>query len=309
MEQRSHPTKEKSSLADAPPSLSLEIGQNHAISLTLAPPKKESELLTALEAGLRRLIRQNQKRAGRAAWFAPVIYGLTFTIALLSPDQVLMTSPYFYVCVLVTLASVFGLVFRSDTRWRREYEPIFQEVVSLDDVHTVSILVDALKVNYWDIQQTVMDSLIEQLPRLRPDDSELLDAKQRALLCSKLSKLPKISANETRSSAQSAYNRAISFRVAILQAFAQIGDSTAIPVVERLAQSDAKTPEEKRLQEAALECLPLLKLRAELERSNQTLLRPASATNATGDTLLRAITVTQETPSDQLLRPGQPLDR
>ena len=92
--------------------------------------------------------------------------------------------------------------------------------------------------------------------------------------------------------------------MAILQAFAQVGDSSALPIVEKLAREEAKTVDQRRIQEAAQECLPALRLRAQKERDPHTLLRATGSAGNDTETLLRAATTVQETPPEQLLRPG-----
>lgn len=87
-------------------------------------------------------------------------------------------------------------------------------------------------------------------------------------------------------------NSAIAIRIAILQAVEQVSDSKALSLVERLTQREAVSAGEKRIQEAAKQCLPALQLRAEEQRSSQTLLRVADASTTSKDTLLRAATST-----------------
>jgi len=254
---------------------------------------------------LRYLIRKNHKRVGRAAWCAPVLYGFVLVVLLgTSVDSV--TSPLFYLPVLTSAVLVTSFLLWSDARFRRLCGPVCRAVIRQDDVQTVGLLVDSLRMNYWDISQIVMDALIELLPRLQSEDAYLLNAEQRALLASKLNTAPKRSVKDMRASAQETYSRLISFRVAILQAFAHVGDSSALPAVEKLARQEAKTVEQQRIQEAAQECLQGLRLRAQQERDPKTLLRATASNNAETETLLRASTSAPAPPPEQLLRPGSP---
>ncbi|HLK56104.1 MAG TPA: hypothetical protein VKU00_06055 [Chthonomonadaceae bacterium] len=100
-------------------------------------------------------------------------------------------------------------------------------------------------------------------------------------------------------------SRAIAFRVAILQAFAQVGDSKALPVVERLAKGETKTEGEKRIQEAAQACMPALQLRADCAGHSRTLLCAANAAASHEDTLLRPAGGQQKAEPEKLLRPSQ----
>jgi hypothetical protein len=88
------------------------------------------------------------------------------------------------------------------------------------------------------------------------------------------------------------------FLVAILRAFEQIGDTRCVPYVEELA----RFADQKRVRDAAEACLPYLQELAENERSSQTLLRAASASGTTPDTLLRPAHALTETEPGHLLR-------
>ncbi len=166
-------------------------------------------------------------------------------------------------------------------------------------------LIDALKLDDLKTREIAQDALISVLPRLQASDAALLNDAQRAKLCHILS-LPVENPlfKDVRYLFQPARNSAIDIRIAILQAFEQVGDSKALSVVERLAKREAGSAGEKRIQEAANQCLPALQLRTEEQRSSQTLLRAADASSAATDTLLRATTGTQDVQTEQLLRPS-----
>ncbi|MCW3055027.1 MAG: hypothetical protein JWN14_4197 [Chthonomonadales bacterium] len=303
MKQRSLPTKENSTFADTPNPVLVEIGRNHAISLTPRPP---TAVVEQPRKRLRYLIHKNQKRVARAAWCAPVFYGLILLTCLITGmDELTSLS---FLPILLSVFGILGVLFWSDARFLKQCRPICREVILQDDVHNVGLLVDALTMRYENINQTVMDALIELLPRLQANDADLLNAEQRARLSSILSKsnIAKRSVTDHRASTQAIYSRLISFRVAILQAFEHVGDSSALPIVEKLTRQEAKTVEQRRIQEAAQECLQALRLRVQQERDPKTLLRAAGSANTETETLLRAATNTQETPPEQLLRPGSP---
>src|SRR5205085_7757478 len=85
-------------------------------------------------------------------------------------------------------------------------------------------------------------ALVERLPQLKASDAGLLDRVHRDRLCLLLgiyveNPLYKDLQNLFRPNS----DLAVDLRVAILQAFAQIGDSKALPVVERLARGEART--------------------------------------------------------------------
>lgn len=209
-------------------------------------------------------------------------------------------------CVLLLFIGLASFIKKPNAGSRKQGRRISQTLVSLDDVHTVGPLIDALKLDDSKTHQAVVDALTALLPRLRTEEAHLLNAEQRTHLCRHLSKGSNSLARNTGPHLQVAAAKAVAFRVAILQAFAQVGDSRALPTVERLAQQLAKTAAQKRIQEEAIACLPALCLRAEQERDTRTLLRAAAASDAGAKTLLRAARGDQETAPEQLLRPGPP---
>ena len=218
----------------------------------------------------------------------------------------LIVSPLLYMPFLLALVGILSLLFRSDARLRKRCIKILGPLSALSDVRAVGPLVNTLKMDYRGIHRVAVAALIDLLPRLRASEADLLNAEQRGLLCRQLSKPLKALPANASAASQEAYIKAVAFRVAILQAFAQVGDSSALPLVERLAHGEATTRGQRAIQEAARQCLPALMLRAEQERNGQTLLRAANAADAEGETLLRAAKGARETRHDQLLRPGPP---
>ena len=69
----------------------------------------------------------------------------------------------------------------------------------------------------------------------------------------------------------------LDYRVAVIQAVAEMNHSTALNTIRRLANSTAKTPAAKLLQNAAAEVLPAMEERFATLQQEQTLLRPSSA--------------------------------
>ena len=66
------------------------------------------------------------------------------------------------------------------------------------------------------------------------------------------------------------------------------GATLRMEIVQRLARGEAKSDGQRRIQVAAVACLPSLLLRVEQQRSHQTLLRDSSAAKTEPETLLRA---------------------
>lgn len=217
-----------------------------------------------------------------------------------------LNSPLFYVPLTLFWIGIIGFISRSVLQPRKQLRALARTLAERNDVRATGPLIDTFKMGDRNMQEIATDALIELLPRLRTTDANLLNAEQRAILCHKLTRIPQRAAEDPRPAIKVAYTRAISFRVAIFQAFAQVGDSAALPIVERLAQGEAKTVEQKRIQAEAQACLPPLKLRIVQMRNPQTLLRAASASDTGAETLLRAAKGGQETNPVQLLRPSQP---
>jgi hypothetical protein len=199
---------------------------------------------------------------------------------------------------------------RSSRKPRQRRRDMAAKLIEQSDVRSIGPLVDALHLDDGMTREVAIEALTGLLPRLKASDAALLNDAQRAKLCQILS-LPVENPfyKDFRDLFRPANNRAVAFRVAILRAFEQVGDSKALAVVERLAKREAKTEGEKRIQEAAEACLPALQYRAEQERSSQTLLRAAMPSSAASETLLRAAAGTQDTAPEQLLRASEQRSR
>ena len=90
--------------------------------------------------------------------------------------------------------------------------------------------------------------------------------------------------------------------IAILKALEQVGDSSAIPVVSRLAKMKGQTRRQKALRQAAIECLPMLRANCGEVETARILLRASDASEVRSDTLLRAASGSGQTDSAELLR-------
>ncbi|MCW3098404.1 MAG: hypothetical protein JWL77_4022 [Chthonomonadaceae bacterium] len=313
MEQRTLPQEENNARLDTPDFLMLETAQHWDLLPHTIDGTSETCAAERLGAEFSQRIHKNQKREGRAIWSIPVFYSLMTVLlflgkALLGDERTTwITSPLFYVPVVLFWLGITGFMIGSIVKPRKRLRPLAQMLAGLHDVRAAGSLIDTLKLEDRKIHAIAIESLIELLPRLTASDIDLLNAEQRTLLCWKLSSPPNRFDGNLRPLSQTAYEQQIAFRIAILQAFAQVGDSRALPIVERLARGETKTEEQKRIQKAARECLPLLKLRIEQQRSIQTLLRASDASHADPETLLRPMKGAQETHPEQLLRPGPPI--
>ncbi len=151
------------------------------------------------------------------------------------------------------------------------------------------------------VRKALQTAITRILPRLQASDAALLDEPARGLLNQQLAKgrmsLSEIWGVKREIEEQAAYD------VAILKAWEQVGDERALPFVEKLASLSARSPAQKRVQQAAQECLPYLQTRADRQRTAQTLLRAAQPPVEPGDILLRAATPhAAPVETEQLLR-------
>lgn len=127
----------------------------------------------------------------------------------------------------------------------RDYSAAYA-LAEFDDPRVIGPLVEALEPRWvWSrVRRGVfVEALTRLLPRLREEDAALLTRFQRTLLYKRL-----------RSRTRPDENPA-DFKVAILQALAEIQDRDALPHVQRLANRQVWTKEDQRVQAAAKECL------------------------------------------------------
>jgi hypothetical protein len=173
------------------------------------------------------------------------------------------------------------------------------------DMSTIGSLVEVLRVDDSQTRQVASLTLTQMLPRLKASDAHLLNEAQRTRLLNVIN-LPVESPlyKDIRTLFRPAHNDKIDFHVAILKALEQVGDSKALPVVEKLAKGNPKTEGEQRIKEAAQNCLLFLQQRVQQQVYSQTLLRPAGIGPDDAETLLRPAEGAPETDHETLLRPS-----
>ncbi len=180
-------------------------------------------------------------------------------------------------------------------------------VLSTDgDRESIGALIDLFKFDDLYAHKAAKRSLTELLPNLRANDVHLLHSRHRTVLNRILGSLPEeIGRKDIRELFCDTSAREAAFRVAILEGYQQIGEADALPIVERLANMDATTNGQRSIKEAAIECLPYLRIRVEQQTAHGSLLRGSSATSVSGESLLRPASASYTAPSDELLRPGE----
>lgn len=165
-------------------------------------------------------------------------------------------------------------------------------MAQLQDIRAVGLLTETLETSDQDLRRVVQQALPGLLRRLQASDAHLLDAHQRKIL------------NRLLRRARQEKNKELV--LAVLKACEQVGDASALPEVERLANMpDPKDAPFRQVVQAARECLPYLKVRVEQERAGQTLLRasgPEQTITTASDALLRPAQEAGTTLPEELLR-------
>jgi len=179
-----------------------------------------------------------------------VVLAINIVLALM-PGHRPLVDPW-----LIGIACLF--VFGGTVAMSGPHKDAVKRLARLDDVRAIGPLVEALEMRDSAMRKRAEDALIRLLPRLRSADAELLGDAQRRILGRALVK-----------------HRNTELAVAILMAFEQIGSAHDLPVVEKVVSGPADSMRERRIREAARECLLYLQERARRESMSQTLLRPA----------------------------------
>lgn len=161
-------------------------------------------------------------------------------------------------------------------------------LAAIDDVRAVGPLLEALEwselATFTGVRERATRALYRLLPRLRPEDADLLDDRQRACLYRLLRHHP-----------SDDYTDLI---VALLGAVAQVGDAHVVTQLERMTRDRTSLPPRERVRLSAQETLSLLRHR--LDRAPGSLLRAAEAAPAAG--LLHPVAAVPNPDPQQLLR-------
>ena len=197
---------------------------------------------------------------------------------------------------LCLVAEVIG-IFLVYWLWSRTgYQFDAAEIAKLGGVQAIAPLLAALSAGAPLKQKlAICHALIELLPQMMASDTALLPPDARGMIHQSLnaandSRLVKLPVDDVR--------------IAMLKALEQVGAASAIPVVEKLTQMKPRTPGQKRVKQAAIECLPMLRANCGDVEAARTLLRASHAEAARPDTLLRPASGAGQTAAQELLRPS-----
>lgn len=165
-----------------------------------------------------------------------------------------------------------------------------RQLASTGDTHAIGALAEALEWPDEEIQMVARGALLRLLPKLTTSDASLLNSRQRRCLNNRL--VLTSSRNYLDSELQ----------MKILLAWEKVGDLSSLQAVKSLVAAKAVLVNERKVQRAAMQCLPHLEARAHLNESSQMLLRASSMTDTSVETLVRPAAASN-TRDEELLRP------
>lgn len=283
-------------------------------ALTAEHDATENVSVQAQCVELSRLAHRTQRRTDLIMWAIPLFYCLMTVLLLLCKfwlgeerSNAILGSPLTYIPLALFWIGVTVTLLRSAGKPRKQMREMARALGESGSIRAAGALLDTFQQEDQKVHQAAKEGLTEILPRFQPADADLLTPAQRAALVRQLN-LPLLHIGVKRgASASAAYRRNVEFRIAILKALAQIGDESALPIVQRLACSEAKSDVQRRIQAAAATALPDLLLRVEQQHSHQTLLRASDASANEPESLLRAASGSSaKARPEQLLKPASP---
>ena len=218
----------------------------------------------------------------------------------------LMTTSGFILVYIGFCALYVGLFLPSAFRLQRRRRKIAKSLVEQPVTESLGSLVNMLALEDGMTRRTVALALIALLPRIEEADFLRLTPNQHFRLRNVFQfSLENPLGKDVLALFKPADKTQTEFRTVLLDTFAHFGDESHLPVLERLAQSDAKTEGEEVLLRTARAGLPMLRDRISRRSAEKTLLR-ASSVEETGATLLRPSTENPAHDADELLRPHDP---
>jgi hypothetical protein len=196
---------------------------------------------------------------------------------------------------------ILGMV--AEFRSRRGIRSTAETVARDGNVQTIGALLDVLSLDDPPSRVVAVRALNRLLPTLKASDGVVLTGAQRQRLTYYLSRgVENPLYKNTAEVFHPADGQAVDLRVAILKAFEQIGDSRSLSYVEKLAAGSGRTAGQRRVKQAAMDCLPFAQQLAAKDRESHSLLRPSGDGIDTDQMLLRPASNAQASAEDLLLR-------
>jgi len=227
------------------------------------------------------------RRAAVAGWLGKAV--IAYILAGMVPGPVPLLAALRSVAGWTTVAL---LLWQAAATFRQRRAT--RQLAKLDDVRAVPALIEALDycgpLGFEDrgIRRVARDGLVRLLPRLQATDSRLLDQRHR-------DRLKSILTGEYRLLVTPA------LVIGVLKAMEQVGGEEMLEPVGRLARGKGWARKRPAVQEAAEQCLLVLRGRIERERAPERLLRPAGPPGEA--TLLRPRLRSEAPAVEGLLRP------
>ncbi len=159
-------------------------------------------------------------------------------------------------------------------------------LAGFDDARIIGPLAEALQLEDVYTERVAAASLKRILPRVRATEAALIDNDHRTFLYHAL---------------QSDDSDLV---IAVLAALEQIGDSNALPFVEKLSERPVRTASDLQLRNAASQSIPAILASAARHDVGSTLLRPTVEPAKPEKSLLRPVADARAADSDLLVRPA-----
>ena len=267
-------------------------------SLHIAPPAETSKVETAQTlpdaqtvTDLLTQARQKVRRRNKQFWAALAAILALYATRLLIAYMFDLYADDSAEMIPLVLMCVFGIV--ALRALSRPTGIDYANLARMSGGQAVPALLEVMRSGIGRDFDGCRSALIVCLPKLQATDAALLTSHDRGQLNEVLRRYC------TQPDLQKSHP---TFALAILKAYEQVGDARAIPLVSRLASMKPRNLHQQKLQQAARECLPLLRARVSSLEPEQTLLRASAPDTNTPATLLRAVAPAPAAPDDELLR-------
>ena len=260
-------------------------------TLSPVPTPTVTALETEEEARIARLIAQRLHDAGLRSLRAERVYtgGSLLMIACALPVGCLLPAlansgdPFSHLLSRFLLATLFLTPILTYCVYRL-MKPRFDadEIARVGGVKAIAPLIVMLRNALPPAQENAVYALLTLLlPRMKASDATLLTPASRQIIHSWLNR-----------DAASVFVRGYpdSLRIAAFKALEQVGDSTAIPYVERVAQGRGALWSHEAVRQAARDCLPMLRANYSKVEASRMLLRASQAEKDPPHLLLRSAT-------------------
>lgn len=234
--------------------------------------------------------KRRSKFGSRAAYFALIALGCLLASLFGAGHSVF---PYLFPALVVVGVFAQVLLEFGSGLWG---VPKFnaEDIARLGGVKALVPLFATLENNLSTKQRhAIYNALISLLPQIKASEANLLTPSARGRIHTWVASSVWV---------ESIYPNMDALRIAALKSLEQVGDSTAVPIVEQLSHIVPHTPREEKLRLAAIECLPMLRANCKEIEAARVLLRASHAEDARPDTLLRPASASTETNPAEMLR-------